>query len=88
MSTPYFWHQPFRYLRYASHAHPAFFWSVVFGTAGPVILFASVPVKRIFGIADRPKIPGTYPGRWSLPFGRWGLEGGGCGWSVRWGEGG
>lgn len=65
MSAPYFWHQPFRYLRYASHTKPALFWSVVLGTTGPVIFAGSIPVKRVLGIENRPKVPATYPGMWS-----------------------
>lgn len=62
MSAPYFWHQPFRYLRYASHTKPALFWSIVLGAAGPVLFVGSIPVKRVMGIQNRPKVPATYPG--------------------------
>ncbi|KAL0635862.1 n19m, NADH-ubiquinone oxidoreductase 9.5 kDa subunit [Maublancomyces gigas] len=61
MSAPYFWHQPFRYLRYASHTKPALFWSLVLGAAGPVLFVGSIPVKRVMGIQNRPKVPATYP---------------------------
>lgn len=64
MSAPFFWHQPFRYLRFASHAHPAYFWSVVLGAVGPAIFLTSIPAKRMLGILDRPKVPATYPGMW------------------------
>lgn len=62
MSTPYFWNQPFRYMRYASHANPALFWSVMLGFAGPAAFLASFPVKRVFGVSEKPTVPSTYPG--------------------------
>lgn len=62
MTTPYFWAQPFRYLRYASHTSPALFWSLVLGVAGPAIFVGSIPVKRVLGIENRAKVPATYPG--------------------------
>lgn len=62
MTTPYFWTQPFRYLRYASHTSPAIFWSLVIGAAGPAIFLSSIPLKRVLHIQDRTKVPATYPG--------------------------
>ncbi|KAI5843371.1 hypothetical protein DFP73DRAFT_551726 [Morchella snyderi] len=61
MTTPYFWSQPLRYMRYASHTSPALFWSVMLGAAGPAVFLASIPLKRALGIAEREMIPQTYP---------------------------
>lgn len=80
MATPYFWTQPFRYLRYASHTSPALFWSLVLGTAGPVIFVGSIPVKRVLGIENRAKVPATYPGMYCVVCeGVW-WGGADCGW--------
>ncbi|RPB05060.1 hypothetical protein L873DRAFT_1663621 [Choiromyces venosus 120613-1] len=60
MSTPYFWAQPFRYMRYAAHQHPALFWSVVIGAQGPLIFLGGVVARKKFGW-ERPTIPLSYP---------------------------
>jgi hypothetical protein len=62
MSTsPMFWRQPFRYLRWASHEKPALFWSVAIGLVGPVMMAVVPPVRHRYGDGPRPPIPLTYP---------------------------
>lgn len=60
MSKPNFWATPFRYMRYASHEHPAIFYSIVMGFAGPALLVA-VPIRRALGFDDSPPLPMTWP---------------------------
>ncbi|KAF2673086.1 hypothetical protein BT63DRAFT_451117 [Microthyrium microscopicum] len=58
---PRFWSQPFRYMRWAAREKPTFFWSTIFGLAGPVMLLLAPPIKKYYNIQDRPQIPITYP---------------------------
>jgi hypothetical protein len=60
--TPRFWAGPIRYIRWASREKPAYFWSVVIGTLGPVQMIIVPPIRRYFGDYDAPPIPMTYPG--------------------------
>ncbi|OCL00083.1 NADH-ubiquinone oxidoreductase 9.5 kDa subunit [Cenococcum geophilum 1.58] len=60
-SAPYFFRQPIRYMRWASHEKPAIFYSIVIGSMGPVTILAAPPIRRYFGDGPRPKIPLTYP---------------------------
>lgn len=64
MAGPYplFWRQPFRYARWAAHEKPAIFYAIIIGISGPILLTASIPVKRAWGWQPRPAIPMTYPG--------------------------
>jgi hypothetical protein len=62
MSNPQFWSTPLRYLRWASHEKPAFFYSIVVGSLGPVFLVGLPPIRRYFGDVDPEPIPMTYPG--------------------------
>lgn len=58
---PYFWDQPIRYMRYASHVYPARWWSIVLGVAiFPVLL--AIPIRHRLGYEDSPPLPRTYPG--------------------------
>lgn len=66
-ATPRFWAGPLRYARWASREKPAYFWSVVIGSLGPVSLFVVPPMRRAFGDFDAPPIPLTYPGTQSSP---------------------
>ncbi|OIW31034.1 hypothetical protein CONLIGDRAFT_297652 [Coniochaeta ligniaria NRRL 30616] len=59
--TPRFWAGPLRYLRWASREKPAYFWSVVIGSLGPISMVAVPPIRRAFGDFDAPAIPLTYP---------------------------
>lgn len=59
--TPRFWAGPMRYMRWASREKPAYFWSVVIGTFGPVSMVVVPPIRRAFGDFDAPPIPLTYP---------------------------
>ncbi|KAI9737768.1 MAG: hypothetical protein M1834_009136 [Cirrosporium novae-zelandiae] len=62
MSTPRFWSQPLRYIRWASHEKPAILYSLIIGSMGPVFLLGAKPVRRLFGDDyERPPIPLTYP---------------------------
>lgn len=64
MSTPRFWSQPIRYLRWASHEKPAIFYSIVVGLAGPATIVVVPPVRRLIGDeVGRPPIPLTYPSK-------------------------
>jgi hypothetical protein len=60
-STPFFWSQPLRYMRWASHEKPALFYSVVIGLLGPAIVVVVPPIRHRFGDNQRPQIPFTYP---------------------------
>ncbi|KAI9667118.1 MAG: hypothetical protein M1831_001295 [Alyxoria varia] len=61
---PHFWRQPIRYMRWASHEHPALFWSVMIGSMGPVLVIFNRPVRNYMGWERRPRIPMTYPGEY------------------------
>jgi hypothetical protein len=61
-SQPFFYQQPIRYLRWASHNKPAYFYSIIVGLMGPAIMVVAPPVRRYFGDGPRAKIPMTYPG--------------------------
>ncbi|KAF2431325.1 NADH-ubiquinone oxidoreductase 9.5 kDa subunit [Tothia fuscella] len=61
MSTPFFWSQPFRYMRWASHAKPAIFYSIIIGLTGPVLVATVPSIRHRFGDNERPLIPMTYP---------------------------
>ncbi|KAI0509186.1 hypothetical protein F5B22DRAFT_649235 [Xylaria bambusicola] len=59
--TPRFWAGPLRYLRWSSREHPAFFFSVLIGGSGPVILFTVPPLMKKLGYVRAAPIPMTYP---------------------------
>ena len=61
MSGPFFFQQPLRYLRWASHEKPAIFYSFVVGLCGPVSFFVAPPLRRFFNDGPRETIPLTYP---------------------------
>ncbi|KAA6414159.1 MAG: NADH-ubiquinone oxidoreductase subunit [Lasallia pustulata] len=61
MSSPRFFAQPFRYIRWASHENPAIFYSVVVGSIGPPLLVIVPPIRHYFGDGPREQIPLTYP---------------------------
>ncbi|KAF2113961.1 hypothetical protein BDV96DRAFT_647454 [Lophiotrema nucula] len=60
-AAPFFYKQPFRYLRWASHHKPAYFYSIIVGLMGPVFIIVAPPVRKYLGDGPRPKIPLTYP---------------------------
>lgn len=60
-ASPRFYQQPLRYLKWASINKPAYFYSIIVGSAGPVIVFTVPPIRRYLGEEPRPKIPLTYP---------------------------
>ncbi|MCJ1367754.1 hypothetical protein MMC16_006888 [Acarospora aff. strigata] len=61
MSSPRFFSQPLRYLRWASYEKPAIFYSMVIGSMGPVTLLVVPPMRRRLGDGPREPIPLTYP---------------------------
>ena len=62
MSTaPFFFKEPFRYLRWASINKPAYFYSICVGLAGPGIVAVVVPTRRYLGYERIAKVPQTYP---------------------------
>lgn len=69
MSKPSFWSTPFRYFRWASHERPAYFWSIIIGSMGPVVVLTVPPIRRYFGDVDPEPIPLTYPGTPATAFG-------------------
>jgi hypothetical protein len=70
-ANPFFFSTPLRYLRWASVNKPAYFYSIVIGCAGPIMVLTVPPVRRYMGQEQRPKIPMTYPGTWTTERGRW-----------------
>lgn len=60
-TLPHFWHQPFRYLRWAAREKPAYFYSCVIAGLGPVFLTVVPPVRKYFGDVNPAPIPVTYP---------------------------
>ena len=65
-ASPYFFRQPIRYLRWASHEKPAIFYSCCIAMVGPVSLVVAPPIRRYFGDGPREKIPMTYPSKCSV----------------------
>ncbi|KAH9888747.1 hypothetical protein F4778DRAFT_785945 [Xylariomycetidae sp. FL2044] len=59
--TPLFWSGPLRYLRWSAREKPAFFYSVIIGGAGPVMLFTVPPLMKRLGYERAKPIPMTYP---------------------------
>ncbi|KAJ1335829.1 hypothetical protein MN608_02573 [Microdochium nivale] len=58
---PLFWAGPLRYLRWSARERPAYFWSVILGGTGPVLLVTVPPVRKALGYEKREFIPMTYP---------------------------
>ncbi|KAH9869760.1 hypothetical protein IAQ61_006973 [Plenodomus lingam] len=59
--SPRFFQQPLRYLHWASINKPAYFYSIIVGSAGPVVVLTVPPIRRWMGEEPIPKIPMTYP---------------------------
>ena len=59
--APFFFKQPFRYLKWASVNKPAYFYSIMIGCAGPIMLVTVPSIRRSMGAEPIPKIPLTYP---------------------------
>ncbi|KAF1994274.1 hypothetical protein P154DRAFT_527181 [Amniculicola lignicola CBS 123094] len=60
--SPRFFSQPFKYLHWASINKPAYFYSIIIGCAGPVMIVTVPPIRRYMGDeVGRPRIPQTYP---------------------------
>lgn len=64
--SPRFFQQPLRYLRWASVNKPAYFYSIIVGCMGPVMVATVTPIRRYMGEEKRPVIPLTYPGMYAL----------------------
>ncbi|RYC59892.1 hypothetical protein CHU98_g6328 [Xylaria longipes] len=60
--TPAFWAGPLRYCRWAARERPNYFYSIVIGAAGPVMLFTVPPVRERLGYQRTKPVPMTYPG--------------------------
>jgi hypothetical protein len=60
--SPRFFQQPLRYLKWASINKPAYFYSIIVGCVGPIMVVTVPPIRRYMGEEQRPKIPLTYPG--------------------------
>lgn len=80
--SPRFFQQPLRYLHWASVNKPAYFFSIIVGLTGPVLVLTVPPVRRYMGEEQIAKIPMTYPGtyaslgeeglaRWESAMGAW-----------------
>ncbi|KAI0379058.1 NADH-ubiquinone oxidoreductase 9.5 kDa subunit [Hypomontagnella monticulosa] len=59
--TPQFWAGPLRYWRWSAREKPAFFWSVVLGATGPLMLATVPPTMKRFGYERASPVPMTYP---------------------------
>ncbi|EOA84661.1 n19m [Exserohilum turcicum] len=59
--SPFFFRQPLRYLKWASYNKPAYFYSIIIGCAGPIMVFTVPPIRRYMGAEPIPRIPLTYP---------------------------
>ncbi|KAK0633217.1 hypothetical protein B0T14DRAFT_506106 [Immersiella caudata] len=59
--SPRFWAGPLRYIKWAARERPAYFWSVVIGGAGPVMLITVPPYRRWRGYEIPATVPMTYP---------------------------
>ncbi|KAK5656204.1 hypothetical protein OQA88_4965 [Cercophora sp. LCS_1] len=59
--SPRFWATPLRYCKWAARERPAYFWSVIVGAAGPVMLVTIPPIRRAMGAENPATIPMTYP---------------------------
>ena len=61
--NPFFFKQPLRYLYWASIHKPAYFYSILVGLTGPVLVVTVPPIRRYMGEEQIPKIPMTYPSK-------------------------
>ncbi|KAI2637766.1 NADH-ubiquinone oxidoreductase 9.5 kDa subunit [Hypomontagnella submonticulosa] len=59
--TPQFWAGPLRYWRWAAREKPAYFWSVVIGATGPLMLATVPPTMKRLGYERASPVPMTYP---------------------------
>ncbi|KAI6084980.1 NADH-ubiquinone oxidoreductase 9.5 kDa subunit [Hypoxylon rubiginosum] len=59
--SPQFWAGPLRYWRWAAREKPAFFWSVIIGGTGPLMLATVPPSLKALGYERASPIPMTYP---------------------------
>ncbi|KAF2019775.1 hypothetical protein BU24DRAFT_419400 [Aaosphaeria arxii CBS 175.79] len=60
-ASPLFWNGPLRYLKWASVNKPAYFYSIIVGCIGPVMVVTVPPIRRYLGEEQIAKIPLTYP---------------------------
>jgi hypothetical protein len=60
--APLFWSTPLKYCSWAARERPAFFWSVVVGAAGPILMPIVPPIRHMLGDIDPAPVPVTYPG--------------------------
>lgn len=64
--SPLFYKQPLRYLKWASINKPAYFYSIIVGCTGPIMVVTVPPIRRYMGEEQIPKIPMTYPGTYEI----------------------
>lgn len=62
---PRFWATPIRYLQWSARERPAYFWSIIVGAIGPISIPITLKIREWAGDENAPKIPVTYPGRFS-----------------------
>ncbi|KAL7793708.1 hypothetical protein V8C37DRAFT_377970 [Trichoderma ceciliae] len=60
-AAPLFWSTPLKYCGWAARERPAYFWSVIIGATGPVLMPIVPPIRRMLGDIDPAPIPVTYP---------------------------
>lgn len=80
--SPLFFRQPLRYMKWAAYNKPAYFYSVIVGCVGPVLVVTVPPIRRYFGDDQIPMIPQTYPSTYYL-LGEFGRGGVASGWLGR-----
>ncbi|KAI5925830.1 hypothetical protein F4810DRAFT_658480 [Camillea tinctor] len=59
--APLFFANPLRYWRWAARERPAYFYSILIGSMGPVVLFTVPPTLKALGYERAAPIPMTYP---------------------------
>lgn len=65
--TPRFWAGPLRYMRWSAREKPAYFYSVLLGATGPLMLATVPPIQERLGYKRAVPIPMTYPGMVCCP---------------------
>ncbi|ODQ52810.1 putative NADH-ubiquinone oxidoreductase 9.5 kDa subunit [Saitoella complicata NRRL Y-17804] len=61
MAPSRFWANPVKYCHWAAVEHPAVFYSMLMGLAGPVIAYTVPPIRRKLGYPDHIPLPMGYP---------------------------
>ncbi|PRT55020.1 hypothetical protein B9G98_02640 [Wickerhamiella sorbophila] len=61
MSSPRFWSQPVKYLRYASYDRPHVVLAFILGVGGPLAAVTLYNTREKYLYKDAPLIPLSYP---------------------------